>query len=804
MKPAHIAANTAAIALFCVLALIPLSSAYRSVDFWISAAGGVALGAGIAIAAARLHWRTLSVAGAAVAAYFLFGGVLVFRGDAFLGFLPGLDVLSALALGAVRVWKQALTMQTPFVGFAELAVAPFLSALLCSVIAVSLALRLRRFGFALIPVLVLLAFSVLYSTFDPILPAVLGAVLGALALAWAVWRGRLTRRAGVAGDLASVGTADIDSAATPSRTPERRASAAIAGVLVGSVAVGAALVAIAPVDRWVLRDHVLPPLELHDYASPLTSFRKWVTDGEEAKLFTITGLPEGATVRLASLDAYDGIVYQVSGAGGAGSGSFARVGREIESAVEGESRRISVEVGDLSSVWMPATGSLTSLTLDRVDPGSRSGDLHYNVATSTAIVTSGLTTGDRYEFDTVIPDRPSENELAKATLATVSLPAPEQVPDALIAALDEATAEAETPIQQVRAVEAFLQTSGFFSHGLEGQVASRSGHGAGREGDLFAGTQMIGDDEQYSVAMSLMLAQLGIPARVVMGFSGDGGAGLAAEASAAENITVTGDQVHAWVEVPFEELGWVAFWPTPSEDRVPMEEVPEQRQKPRAQVAQPPDTPQEPAELPPAPPVEDLEEGEDPLDLAWLWAALRVTGLSLLALAVLLGPSIALAIMKAKRRARRAEAEGAATRLHGGWAELIDTAADLGAGPARGATRREQGAALDARYPESGVALLAARADDAVFGPGDPDQATIETYWADARAASAAIRNAQPWHRRQIARLFPASVLRSLPRTDPAALAQSAGDTVRSLGGRLRERLRGIRPRREANDGGEA
>ncbi len=89
---------------------------------------------------------------------------------------------------------------------------------------------------------------------------------------------------------------------------------------------------------------------------------------------------------------------------------------------------------------------------------------------------------------------------------------------------------AESPIEQVRALETFLAEGGFFSHGLEGEVLSRAGHTSERITTLIGGDQMIGDDEQYAVAMALLAGELGIPVRVVMGYypdeEQDGEAGL--------------------------------------------------------------------------------------------------------------------------------------------------------------------------------------------------------------------------------------------------------------------------------------
>ena len=753
MTRAHILINTAVMAALVFVALLPLYSAYESLGFWIALAGGVVLGALVGALGAVFRWPILLVAAVTIAVYFAFGALIVLREEALFGMLPTVDVLVSLAVGSVQVWKQILTLQAPFVGFDHLMIAPYTAGLIGSVTAVSLALRVRRYALALIPVAALLVFAVVFSTYNAFYPGIIGAVFALVSLGWIVWRSEVRRRAGA-------------SVVAPGESSGRRVGgtallATVATLTVAAVIGGGAATALSGGDRAVLRDHVVPPLELHDYASPLSSFRKFVRDAETAEtasdvtLFTVTGLPAETPVRLATLDLYDGVVYAVSGSGGAGSGVFSRVGREIPTDVDGDTVTVTVEVGDLPGVWVPTVGYLTSVAPDAATAETWTEALHYNTASGTGVVTTGVRAGDTYTFDAIIPPVPGEDALAKAEIASITTPAPQVVPAELSTALETIVVSAATPLEQLRAIEAWLQ-EGYFSHGLEGE--SKSGHSSARQSELLGDTQMVGDDEQYAVAMALMASQIGIPVRVVMGFTPE------TEGAA---TAVTGNDLHAWVEVPFTDLGWVSFFPTPSEDRVPQERVPEQQQKPRVQVAQPPDVPQEPAELPPAPPLEEAVSNEEPTDLSWIWTAVQIAGISLLVIALLLGPSIALAVARARRRRRRASAASTAGQMHGGWAEVVDSAVDVGADLPSGATRREQAEMLHATYPEAGVALLARRADVAVFGAGDPSASDVESYWADVDTAVKRIGTSAPWHRRLRAALFPASVITSVKEWRP-------------------------------------
>ncbi|MGN8025484.1 transglutaminase family protein [Microbacterium sp. 22242] len=740
------------------LSLMPLSSAFQSAEFWVAGGAGILLGALIAALGAWRRWGVLVVAAVVVVAYFLVGGAIGHRDIALFGVVPTLDVLSALATDAVQVWRQLLTLPAPFEGFASLVVGPFLAALVASTVAVGLVLRARRPLFALIPAGLLLVFAIVFGTYLGAFPIAVGVAFAVLSVGWAAWCVQRARRT----NQLAVGGGD----AVP--WAGRAAAAVLAGaIVVAAAAGGGAVAAIAAPSRDVLRDHVVPPLELHDYASPLMSFRKWTRDGSDSTLFDVTGLPEGTPVRLATLDLYDGIVYKVSGSGGPGSGVFSRLGRSVDDPLQGTRARIGITVDDLGGVWMPTVGYLDDFTAARkVDAEA----VNYNAATGTAVVTTGLSRGSHYTLDVTVPTAPTDAQLAKAQIAKISMPAPAKIPDAIAGIIGDAVPSTGTPIEQVKALEAFFR-KGYFSHGLAGQAASRSGHSLNREQALVGQQQMIGDDEQYSVAMALALAQMSVPSRVVLGFTPEAG-----------RTAVTGKDVHAWVEVPFDGIGWVAFHPTPPEDRIPTEQTPKPRQKPRAVVAQPPQQPQEPAQLPPAPPVEDSKKGDQPLDLGWLWTSLQIAGLSLLVLLVLCGPSLTLVTLRARRRRERGESGSSVGRVDGGWAELVDAAGDVGYALPRGGTRREQGHALDALVPVAGAVALAQRADAAVFGAGEPAEAEARQYWADAEHARALLARAMPWHRRLRARLFPASVLR--------------GIRLRGLVGRLRLRRRLRPPRR--------
>lgn len=752
MRPQQLAQSATqvmAAAVLAALALVPLAPVFADRRYWLAVGGGILVGAAVGVLGARLRTGSMLTIGFGIIGYIAFGGVFALRESAVAGVLPSLATLRDLVLNVVWGWKQLLTVSIPVSGFDHLFGMPYLAALVATAVAVSLALRTSNAGLPLLPLALLLAFAIGFGESQGLLPGLVGAGCGALGLGWAAWR-RSLRRASLLLDAADeVRRAAVRTAAFATALLLATGAAAATG----STAVGASW------DRVTLREEVIPPQELHDFASPLMSFRKYVEDGEKSKdvLFRVTGLPPGAKLRLATLDLYDGIVYQVSGAGGPGSGVYQRVGRSLPGGGQGQQATVHVQIEGLRGVWVPDVGYLSGVEFAGPREAELRSGLHYNAATGTALQTAGVTTGDSYTFTTAIAGRPTDEELAKTSITALTLPAPAMTPDSVQAILDEALPTVAPPAAQVRGIEKYLTDKGFFSNGQgPDAVPSLPGHGYRRLSDMLDQKPLIGDDEQYAVVMALMLAKLGVPARVVMGFQQPEGAAPGSE------IAVTGKDVRAWVEVPFDGLGWVSFFPRPTNK--PEKQTPQTRQKPRPQVPQPPLPPQEPAELPPQPP--DAEAGEDNRgpDLAWLWLTLRIGGISAGVLAVILGPGLLMLAAKARRRGRRRTADRLPDRVSGGWDEIVDAAADIGVRVKPAGTRREHAAELGPRYPELGIAILATRADVAVFAPGEPSAAEASAYWADVDSVRKRIGLQATWRQRLRQFFAPASVLRRRPR----------------------------------------
>ncbi len=722
-------------------ALTPLVPVYGGRALVAPVVGGLVAGATLAVVAARRGWSALVTSAAAVGVHLLLGGALAAPATTLAGVVPTPRTLALLLTGSVSVWKQVLTLD-PTLGGGNLLVAPFVLALGGSLGAVSLAVRSHGAAAgraATVPAGVAII-ALLLGTGESVLAGPVGAVTGTGLLLWAAWRrGAVEWR----------------------RVPAVLAVVALA--LGTGMAAGPWLGEQQP--RFVLREHVVPPFDPDAQASPLAAFRRFVKEWRDTPLVTVRGLPEGTPVRLAVLDAYDGVVWDVAGSRAAeGSGAFRRVGDTITASERGVPVTLAFEVHHLPFVWLPTVGYATSFTMTGSSGGDApelAADLRYNDATGTAVLVGGVPDGTTWTLDAVVPEAVTAEDIGTAAVADSRLPELSGVPESVRLLAAEVAGSATSPVLIAQALEQGLRGRGWFSHGLteQGEHPSLSGHGADRITTLLTAEIMVGDQEQYASAMALMARGMGLPARVVMGFVAPPGVG--------PEVTFTGSDVSAWVEIEFAGHGWVPFSPTPERILTADEQRPQDDAEPQPQAVQPPPGPPDPVQVQD----EDTEQAglandgqltaEDPGSGLVVVAAV---GLPLLLVA---GPLLLVLATKGRRRRRRRTRGNGVDRVVGGWDEVLDHALDLRRPPPARATRSEIAADLgEAFSPDvaSVVATLAARADAAVFGPDQASEAEAAGFWASVDGAVRTMRAAVPRRRRLAARVTTRSLRRPAGR----------------------------------------
>ena len=749
----HFVLDAAVLALLLGVGVLGFGPAFgHDPKYLLAGFGAIVLGLGVAAAGARWRLGLVTMMGLSFLVYMLFGSALAAPREAVAGFIPSGASLRGLLLGIMLSWKHILTLAAPVGTSVEVMVVPYLAAFLAAIAAGTLAWRIRSPYWAVIPAVALFLTAILFGTAEVFLPGIRGVLLAAGSIGWLAYRHELGRRASAAAVSANQRIADPAGV----RTANLRRLGMAAGVVVlaGGLTMAAAPALTAGGGREVLREKVVPPPELHELPSPLTKFRDYLKNEKETVLFKVTGLPPEGRIRIAAMDSYDGVVFNVDPNS---SASFAPIGdpKSLNRNARGDGSDVEIAIDGYSGVWIPNAAVAQSLNYQSAQGGTPT--LYLNRESGTALNLAGIAKGDSYFMNVDFPVVDA-GKLATAGFAPLRLPKPENVPQVVGVKANDIVGELTNPLEKVRALEGALSQEGKFSNGLEGQTASNSGHSAARMTKLLSGKEMIGDDEQYATAMVLMARHLGIPARVVMGFYAD----AEDPGNAAQSVQMTGSDVHAWVEVNFAGVGWVPFNPTPDKDHVPNPPEPQNASKPKPQVLQPPPPPQEPVELPPdsAPDALDTDGKKDQLAgvVSMILMILGVAAIPVLAIAL---PLLLIVALKARRRKRR-QTQGLPTdRMGGGWSEVLSHATDLGAPVDRAGTRRETAASLDGSFPavQGSTALLAERADAAIFGPGQPSEGEVASYWENVEESLNGMTGSVGFWKRQRARFSPRSLL---------------------------------------------
>jgi transglutaminase-like putative cysteine protease len=126
----------------------------------------------------------------------------------------------------------------------------------------------------------------------------------------------------------------------------------------------------------------------------------------------------------------------------------------------------------------------------------------------------------------------------------------------------ELTRKLITPFEKGLAIEHWFRETGGFVYDLD---VDSPGHGE----DVLAtwlfddapenGGYRRGYCEQFATSMAVMTRSIGIPTRVVLGFTPGDRIGI-------DEVVVRDDNAHSWVELWIPNQGWVGFDPTPRSD----------------------------------------------------------------------------------------------------------------------------------------------------------------------------------------------------------------------------------------------
>lgn len=290
--------------------------------------------------------------------------------------------------------------------------------------------------------------------------------------------------------------------------------------------------------------------------NPIVSIRSNLVALSEEPVARVT-TPHPVYLRLTSLDIYSEREEWISD-GIRGGPVRGRLPLETETRFRREvTVGLEVQEGALdSAIIVPAPYHPARVS------GPLTDELQFDPSKATFTMASGSTLqpGDRYDVVVDIPSPPVE-ALEAVTAAAAASPAHTALPDVVPPEVAELArtivdeAGATTPFAQAMAIQDELRT---WSYSLD----PPQGHGASAMLDFI--TQRIGYCEQYAGTMAVMLRTLGLPTRVAVGYTP--GELVEPAEPGSETYQVRNANAHAWVEVLFGDLGWIAFEPTPRTD----------------------------------------------------------------------------------------------------------------------------------------------------------------------------------------------------------------------------------------------
>ncbi len=468
-----------------------------------------------------------------------------------------------------------------------------------------------------------------------------------------------------------------------------------------------------------------------EVVSPLVDIRSRLTNRKNDELFRVRASNESYW-RLSALPEFDGTTWglperTLEPAGGA-LGSPRGDASDL---------RQQITIVDLGGSLVPAAP----------DPYQASGlpDLRWLEETSTLVTVDGdLERGDVIDVVSASPRfDPTVLAAAGSTDAGDSIytSVPDDLPGVVAQTAAEVTASSTSAYESAMLLQGWFQTE--FRYSLEVQ----SGHGNNAIENFLR--DRVGYCEQFAGTYAAMMRTLGIPARVAVGFT----PGIQVETGV---FSVLGKNAHAWPEVWFDSIGWVAFEPTPGRGAPGAENytglVPQQDTSgvtgsgsgsqpiapvttvPRGGIDQQfdPNIPNEFAD--PTGADQSIDAPTTPangISGRWLWIALGALAVGALA------PAVA-------RRSRQRRGGSIEHQLSRMWSRSVEALDEAGVPVSASQTPLETAAITKSYFPivSRPIALLAGAVTDATYSPEG-----VAGYDEVGAYGSSVLRNCRHWAR---------------------------------------------------------
>ena len=248
---------------------------------------------------------------------------------------------------------------------------------------------------------------------------------------------------------------------------------------------------------------------------------------------------------------------------------------------------------------------------------------------------------------------------------------------------------------------------------------------------------MVAFDEQYAALMATMLRSAGIPARVVVGFVPSPES--LSELATGTTVEVYEADIEAWVEVPFDGHGWVAFDAGPPDTQT--EEIDDGSTDAQKEsifaTPPPPPTSTTSTTIPQADEEEDEETENEQSEAGGLPTLALAGALAITVPIALFGLAAALIILlKARRRTRRRNSPTPSEQVFGAYRDLVDRSLDTGLMAPPDATARQTIALLagDEDDPMTRGGSLVAVIEDAGYSAVEPEPSAVEAAWDNSKA----------------------------------------------------------------------
>jgi len=448
---------------------------------------------------------------------------------------------------------------------------------------------------------------------------------------------------------------------------------------------------------------------------------------------------------------------------------------------EGTVTTTAIETRSFTSPWLPAPYAPAEII--GVD-----GDWSWDPRTLAVQASLGTSSANQdYIVRSVTSDLTREtlqdaDPLESPTVDGIFTSLPSDMPDIIVDTTEEVLDGLEEPYDQAMAIQSYLRGPGFV---YSEQAPVDGGYDqSGFEVVAAFLEEKAGYCIHYASTMAIMAREAGIPSRIAIGYAPGRETGETAEVDGREltEHEVDSRDAHAWPELFFEDIGWVAFEPTPGRGAVPA-----YAQQPTVRVPDPAERENlnpggNPAPSQPALP-RSGESGsgsnaaeETPATGLWTAAAL---GILVLALAA---PGL---IRRSRTRRRRnqllaTDSPSRDTALVA-WREARDAAADYGISAAPEESARAFERRLGQELGGGAAAALsrlredyevAAYANPAVLRLGSPairgavraavplaaDETGGRRLWSDVETVTNGLRRHSSWRQRMLGLLFPRSL----------------------------------------------